>query len=165
MFKKGYKQTEEQKRKIGQALKGRPKSKEHIKKLVSSHLGYIQSKEERLKHSVAQKGSKGSNWRGGISTLGNLIRSCFRYRQWRSDVFTRDDFTCVHCGNRGGKLHADHIKPFSLILKENNIKTLDEAGCCEELWNINNGRTLCVECHKKTDTYLSKANKKVWLDK
>jgi len=45
------------------------------------------------------------------------------------------------------------LNKFGIILKENNIKTFEEALLCEELWNINNGRTLCIKCHKKTDTY------------
>ena len=90
----------------------------------------------------------------GKCELQEIIRHCYKYRQWRSDVFTRDNFTCQECGLIGGKLNADHIKPFSWIIKDNNIKTLEEAMNCEELWNINNGRTLCLECHKKTDTFM-----------
>lgn len=90
----------------------------------------------------------------GKSKLQDIIRHCYRYRQWRSDVYTRDDFICQMCGERGGRLNADHLKPFSAIINENKIVTLDQAFNCEELWNINNGRTLCLGCHKKTDTYL-----------
>jgi len=32
-------------------------------------------------------------------------------------------------------------------------RILEQAVNCEELWNINNGITLCKECHKKTDSY------------
>lgn len=28
-----------------------------------------------------------------------------------------------------------------------------------DLWDINNGRTLCVDCHKKTETYGHKTKK------
>jgi len=82
------------------------------------------------------------------------------YRQWKSDVFTRDNFTCQMCYTRGGYLHAHHIKSFAIIMKENNIKSVEEALKCVELWNINNGQTLCLDCHKETDTYLN--NKINW---
>lgn len=90
----------------------------------------------------------------GKCKLQEIIRHNFRYRKWRSDVYVRDDFTCQICGKRGGKIEADHNKPFSIIIEENNIKTLEQALECKELWDTNNGRTLCLECHKKTDTYL-----------
>ena len=65
----------------------------------------------------------------------------------------RDNFACVKCDIVGGQLQVDHIKPFAVILHENDIKTFEQAINCKELWDINNGRTLCVDCHKKTDTY------------
>jgi len=82
------------------------------------------------------------------------IRELFKYRQWRSDIFTRDNFTCVFCGERGVELNADHFpKSFISIIKGYKIETLDDANSCEELWNLNNGRTLCVNCHRETDTW------------
>jgi 5-methylcytosine-specific restriction endonuclease McrA len=63
----------------------------------------------------------------------------------------------LFCKDRGIKLNADHIVPLSFLIKENNIKTTKDAIECDKIWNINNGRTLCVNCHKKTDTYLGKA--------
>jgi len=98
-------------------------------------------------------GEKCHFWKGGKSKLSDLIRMSYKYRQWRSDIFTRDDFTCQQCNQRGFEIHPHHIKTFSAILIENNIQTLDEAIKCEELWNINNGITLCLDCHKKTNSY------------
>ena len=91
-------------------------------------------------------------WKGGLTTLNNIIRQCFKMRQWISDIFSRDDFTCQKCGDRGGILNAHHIKRFSVILKENNIKTYEKALLCEELWNLNNGQTLCKKCHNLIPT-------------
>ena len=34
-----------------------------------------------------------------------------------------------------------------------HIKSVDDARKCDELWDTNNGRTLCRDCHRKTDTY------------
>ena len=83
-----------------------------------------------------------------ITPLNQLIRTSFKYRLWRSDVFTRDNFVCQKCVKKGaGDLNVHHLKPISKILAEYKIKTYDEALNCEELWNVNNGITLCWECH------------------
>lgn len=65
------------------------------------------------------------------------------YRSWRLSVFERDNFTCQECGQRGGKLHADHIKPYATHVKLR--------------YEITNGRTLCISCHRKTPTFGTKA--------
>jgi len=119
---------------------------------------------ENLAHSLRMKGRKNKNcgekhpnWKGGITPLVKNIRKCFQYRQWRSDIFTRDNYICQICNQKGGELNADHFpKIFSEIIKENNIKTLEQALNCEEFWNINNGRTLCIGCHRKTETWGNK---------
>lgn len=146
-------------------------SKEHCENLKKAKTGCKRRKmteEEKKKHGEAMvgkyKGEKHHFWKGGISNLRDSIRHSYKYRQWRSDVFTRDDFTCQTCGDKNGRgkrvtLNADHIKLFSLILQENGIKTLEQAEECEELWNINNGRTLCEPCHRKTDSFGTKAHK------
>jgi len=115
--------------------------------------GVPSSEEKKRKLSKFNKGryvgDKNHFWKGGITPLIKVTRTCFKYRQWRSDVFTRDDFTCQECGVRGAYLEAHHIKTFSKIIKDNKIKTIEQALCCEELWNINNGTTLCKDCHKQ----------------
>ena len=168
---KGKRLTEEHKRKIREAKKGIipkmagwNKGKEtpiEVKlKISKSGKGKIRSEESKRRYSESKKGIKNPAWNGGISPLTNSIRRCFEYRQWRSDIFTRDNFTCVLCGdNKGGNLNADHIKNMALILRENKVATIKQAILCEELWNLNNGRTLCVPCHKKTDNFGGRANK------
>lgn len=97
------------------------------------------------------KGKDHYNWQNGLTSFTRTIRRCFQYRQWRSDIFTRDDFTCQECGKRGGNLEAHHTpKSFAEIIKEYYIKTLQDALMCAELWNINGGKTLCEKCHNKT---------------
>ena len=81
------------------------------------------------------------------------IRGCLEYRQWRTDIFERDNYTCQECGACSGNgkkviLNADHIKTFSTIFRENKISSFEEAISCSEFWELNNGRTLCVGCHK-----------------
>lgn len=148
----GKKHSKETKEKIKAKLKGRKLPAEQVKKMIGRKRKPF-SEETKRKMSEAQRGSKNYRWKGGTNPLDHIIRKSFRYRLWRSDIFLRDNFTCVWCEKKGVKLNADHIKPFSIILKENDIKNLTDALNCEELWNIDNGRTLCIDCHKKTDTY------------
>jgi Restriction endonuclease len=75
----------------------------------------------------------------GKSTRYKVIRKSALYKAWRTLVFNRDKYTCQSCQKKGGFLHADHIKPFSLYP--------------ELRFDVHNGRTLCVPCHKATGTY------------
>lgn len=85
-------------------------------------------------------GERNHKWKGGVTTKNEADRKCPEYKAWRKAVFERDNYTCVWCGKVGhGDIHADHIKPF--------------ADYPELRFDVNNGRTLCVPCHKKTDTY------------
>lgn len=97
------------------------------------------------------------NWKGGRTILRKQVQQTLLYRNWRKSVFERDNYTCQKCGDTKCYLNADHIKSYSLIIKENNIKTVEEAKKCAELWDVLNGRTLCVPCHKDTDTYGGKS--------
>lgn len=93
-------------------------------------------------------------WNGGITPVRSQIWKSKEFQNWRKSIFERDDYTCQICGRRGGKLHVDHFPvPFSEILEMRNIKSLEEAIMCDDLWNTDNGRTLCVNCHRLTPTY------------
>ena len=105
---------------------------------------------EDWRRNMGRSGNKHHNWKGGKTPLGMRIRTSFEYRQWRSDVFKRDGYTCQRCGRHGGNMEAHHIKLFSIILDEYNITTVEEAINNVELWDINNGTTLCVDCHNQT---------------
>jgi hypothetical protein len=86
-------------------------------------------------------GDKNPNWRGGKTLEGQLLRTTNAYKIWRTAVYSRDNYTCVWCRVKGnGKnLNADHIKPF--------------WSHPELRLEVSNGRTLCVDCHKKTGTW------------
>lgn len=109
--------------------------------------------ENRKKIRESRLGEKSHFWKGGITPLRVQIYHLPEYREWRKKVFERDNYTCKVCGHRGGDIEADHIKSFSLIKFENNIVTTKDAVQCKELWDINNGRTLCKKCHKNTNNY------------
>jgi len=84
-----------------------------------------------------------------------LIRETYKYKEWRTAIFKRNNYTCVLCGNGNGIfVEADHFPiRFIDIIRKFEINTLDKAIACEPLWDTNNGRTLCRECHRKTDTW------------
>lgn len=146
---KTKKEMSETRKREGSYYYGKHLSKEHREKLSKAHIGNLLSEEAKRKKSESQRGNKCYNWQGGITPFNQQIRKTYEYRQWRSDVFTRDDFTCQECGQRGCYLHSHHIKSFSSIMQFYEITTLEEALSCEELWNINNGITLCKRCHWK----------------
>lgn len=132
----GWKHSEESKKKmrgnknaIGGGMKGKVFSLEHRKKISES-----------------RRGEKNWHWKGGISSINKKIRNSFEMKLWRKAVFARDNYTCIWCGdNRGGNLEADHIKPF--------------CDYPELRFSIDNGRTLCKECHRKTDTWGGRSNR------
>lgn len=96
--------------------------------------------------------------------LNKLVRHTYKYKQWRSAVFEKDDFTCQICGMKGAEnLQADHYPNRLLILlSEYKITSLEQASNCKELWDINNGRLLCIQCHKNTPTYSGKEEGKTF---
>ncbi len=104
--------------------------------------GRTPSDETRRKMSDAQKGEKSHLWRGGVTSVHKQLRNSMEYKAWRKSVFERDNYSCVMCGDYGVYLQADHIKPFAYF--------------SELRFDINNGRTLCVECHRGTPTYSSR---------
>lgn len=100
--------------------------------------------EIRRKLSESQRGEKGNNWKGGITPYNYRKRNSFEYRIFKEEVLKRDNYTCVQCGatpkdNPHVTLNVDHIKPF---------KEFPELK-----FDPKNGRTLCLLCHKKTQTY------------
>lgn len=166
MSKKGYKQSENHKEKLRISNLGKPhlslrgkypknllflhsrKGKNHPlfgRKLLEAH---------RKKISEAHKGEKSHFWKGGSSKINkterNILMNTFEYKLWRESIFIRDNYTCLWCGARNKKgdkqiiLNADHIKSW---------KDYPELR-----FAIDNGRTLCVDCHIKTNNYGRKIN-------
>ncbi len=133
---KGKKFPKEIREKMSKAKKGK------ISLVKGKHWKLSLKSRENIRNG-SKKGSESPLWRGGIDNINHAIRNSFEYRLWRESVFERDNWTCIWCFKKGGKLNADHIKPFC------NYPELRFA--------IDNGRTLCFECHKTTETYGRKA--------
>lgn len=128
--KSGKRHSDESKTKMSKARKGKKKTKEWIKKIVLSRKKYYDNT-------------------GRKSDKYFLIKSSNKYKNWRKKVFERDGYKCIKCGDKsGGNLEADHIIPFSVLLYESEI-----IGNYDGMFSLDNGRTLCINCHKKTDSY------------
>lgn len=95
------------------------------------------SEEHKKRISVALRSNK--NGIGHKLTPDKLIRNSMEYKLWRKAVFERDRWTCIWCGYKGSKIQADHIKRFSEFP--------------ELRFAIDNGRTLCGDCHRKTHNW------------
>lgn len=117
------------------------------------------SKETRQKVSKARRGKNNPNWKGGASSFYSLIYNISEAVTWRRKIFERDKYTCQKCNIKGGKLEAHHIKKFVLIIREflapysyfnievDREKLLELAKNYIPFWDLNNGRTLCYDCH------------------
>lgn len=134
----------------------RPITEETRQKLRASAIarGIMPPSRKGARHTVEtrMKMSK-SKTKHGKTSLRQIIRNSFEMRQWRNDVFKRDDYTCTLCGSRSKKgniiyIEADHYpKSFASLFNEYGFSSLLDAINCAELWDTNNGRTLCKACH------------------
>ena len=132
----GKKLSDSHRERLSQSKKGRKiphLHNEKIREKISNSLkGKPQVWNRGTNHPRYKDGGKACHARQKEMAL-------IEYKNWRRLVFERDDYTCKFCGKRGVKIHADHILPWSSYP--------------EHRYDINNGRTLCVQCHIKTDTW------------
>jgi 5-methylcytosine-specific restriction endonuclease McrA len=138
--RKGYKYTEQER--IDQC------------KRMSKVINSMKNPETVRKVQIAKK--KRFDLLGRKTDVRQRIYNTEEYKNWRQQIFERDNFKCIMCSG-GGYIEADHIKPLCIIIKENSIKDVFLAKECTELWDTKNGRTLCKKCHKATPTYGYKA--------
>ena len=111
---------------------------------VSGMSGKAHSRETKNLMRAAHLGEKSANWQGGLRGINYGIRRSKKYADWRTSVFVRDDYTCQFCGDKSVagnrvRLEADHIKQFAYHV--------------DLRFDVENGRTLCKPCHRKTDTW------------
>lgn len=99
--------------------------------------GVKRKQSESLKGKLV--GEKNPNWKGGITKYDEYTESIkgFKYKMriWSGKVLERDNILCRMCGS-DEKLEAHHIIP----VRDSGI---------EDLFNVNNGITICRKCHMK----------------
>ena len=108
---------------LGKAAKGVKRSTTTREKIRQAKQG---------KPSLATRGEKHWQWKGGITPKGKVERVRFR-NLIQKEVFKRDNFTCQLCGLKGGYLQVDHIQSWVEYV--------------ELRFSMDNCRTLCMGCH------------------
>lgn len=138
-YNKGMRWSKETRCKMSEAARNRPPiSDDTRRKMSKARTGHIFSSESCKKISISKLGSANPSWKGGVTPVMKRVRQSPAYRNWRKAVFERDDYTCQICDERGGDLEAHHIEP--VRNHKNDLLVYD----------IDNGITLCKDCHNKT---------------
>ncbi len=134
------------KNRVGSKMSEESKKKMSDKKIGKPHFHSIETLEKIRKALTGKpnfnmRGSNHPNYTDGGKATSERAKEMQRveYKNWRRFIFERDQFTCVLCLKHGNKLNADHILPWASFPKHR--------------YDTSNGRTLCVECHRKTDTF------------
>ena len=111
--------------------------------------------------SCAKSGKNHSQWKNGTTSLRSLIHSMREYYNWRTQIFKRDNYICQECGQESiGNIEAHHITSFAELLSEfladyDQFSPIEDKETLTRLamkwqpfWDIDNGKTLCEDCHK-----------------
>ena len=79
-------------------------------------------------------------WKGGRTSETRRARAKMEYKRWRDTVFERDNYTCQECKRRSKKGERIEINAHHILGFAENI---------DHRYDLDNGITLCIECHKK----------------
>jgi 5-methylcytosine-specific restriction endonuclease McrA len=112
------------------------------------------------KHS--RLGNLNGKYIDGRTQLTTLIRNLKESKKWSFIILKRDAFRCTQCNlPSSGHLTAHHVKSFRRIMSEflayykdlnpitDKHKLVELSLTWPDFWDINNGITLCEDCHKK----------------
>ena len=122
-------------------------TKEKISKTLRAKYTSPSYKEMVLGAQNCQKGEKHYNWKGGVKPINQKERCSKEYNDWRKKVFERDLYHCRLCRENSDTLVAHHIIPWSV----------DKS----KRYELNNGITLCKDCHRIIHLYLKEINKQL----
>lgn len=146
---KGKTFSEEYKKKLSLAHLGKTFSEEHKKKISLSHLGKTFS--EKHKNNLGLSISKAKFNKPLAEETKRKISLSLRGKNigengsnWQGGKSYLGNVQNKKCNKVGGPLHAHHIKSFAFYP--------------DERYDLNNGKTLCINCHKETESYLVNYN-------
>lgn len=116
---------------MNRTRKRTPLSEEHKAAIKKKLTGRKLSQEQRDKISL---GVRNTRWKNHIKTTPLNKEERIRFRNtMQKAIFERDNYTCQLCLQVGGKLQVDHIQSW--------------AEYVEQRFNMDNCRTLCMDCH------------------
>lgn len=112
---------------------------------------------ERDNPNLGKFGAAHHNWNPNKTEAERLTqRNYTEYAEWRLSVFKRDRYSCCVCSS-GNKINAHHLFNYSTYRKHRH--------------NINNGITLCDNCHSSFHTWNGNTQKScvpgdfcIWID-
>lgn len=79
-------------------------------------------------------------WKGGVE-YSRVERATHEYINWRNKVYARDSYTCQKCGLK------NHAGGRNVIINAHHIKNWRDN--TELRYDIDNGITLCEDCHNE----------------
>ena len=131
---KGKIRSEEAKEKMRLIHKGTHLSEEAKEKLRLFRTGKPLSEKTKRKMSESQKGEKGSNWKGGISSERALVINKYKWKEKAKFIRKKYNHMCYVCG-KSPSYDVHHIVPWR--------ETKDDSE--------NNLVLLCKSCHMKSE--------------
>ncbi|MFA5460078.1 MAG: HNH endonuclease, partial [Candidatus Paceibacterota bacterium] len=158
--RKGMKATLKTKLKISKSRKGKkrpPLSKEWKQKISETlkykyKIGEIKTviTKEQIEKSRTTHIKRYKNYIYKTKEKKRL-RKGVKWKRWREAVFKRDNYTCQSCKIKGGILEPHHIKSWAKYPKLR--------------FKVNNGLTLCHNCHKLTKNYGNPKSRRINYEK
>lgn len=121
--------------------------------------GRTHSSETIGKMSISRRGKLGDKstaWKGGKTSITRRVKGFQNRNGWYKRIYERDGFKCVYCGSKK-QIEAHHKNPIKNIIdKYKHLFTNDNDFYTYLILldviidnNLDNGVTLCRECHRK----------------
>lgn len=107
---------------------------------------YCSQECSRKAQSLRQLGAKSHFWEGGKVDTNMHVRTHHLYKEWRTKVFARDEYTCQSCFRHAGEIDSDKkLTAHHIIAFSEEPKTR---------LKVSNGITLCWQCHNDFHRYV-----------